>query len=211
MKKLQQITLFTFSIFLLAACGTESPKEGETDATEKEVCFYSYNEGSTVMGWTAFKFNDKTPVKGTFKEINVEGTLESDDAMALLKSLSFDIPVSSIESLDEDRNAKIIKHFFGTIATENLTGKILSLGNNGEAVLEVSMNNMKKKLQGKYTFVDGKFDFSATMDVANWGAASGIEALNTICKDLHTGPDGISKLWSEVDLTFSTTLMSDCN
>ncbi|MFT5582308.1 MAG: hypothetical protein ACI9G9_001573 [Psychromonas sp.] len=35
-------------------------------------------------------------------------------------------------------------------------------------------------------------------------------ALNTICKDLHTGDDGVSKLWSEVDLNFSTVLQTDC-
>lgn len=73
------------------------------------------------------------------------------------------------------------------------------------------MNNIAQEVKGQYTFVDDKFEFSATIDVANWNANSGITALNKICKDLHTGPDGVSKLWSEVDLKFSTTLASDCN
>lgn len=210
MKKLKYTSLFAIFALFLSSCGGEAPKE-DTTVEPEEVCTYSYNAASTVMEWTAFKFTDKTPVKGTFKEINVDGTMASDDPMALLTSLSFDIPVASIESMNEERNGKIVKEFFGTIATENLTGKVISLKENGDAILEISMNNIKKELVGKYTFVDGKFDFSATMDVMNWNANKGIEALNKICKDLHTGPDGVSKLWSEVDLTFSTTLTSDCN
>lgn len=211
MKKLHYSVLFILSAFYLTSCGGEEPKESEKEQAVEEVCMYKYNPGSTVMEWTAFKFNEKTPVKGTFKEINIEGTLESEDPMELLKSLSFDIPVSSIETQNEERNGKIIKHFFGTIATENLTGKLVSMNDKGEAVIEVMMNNMAKKVKGTYTFVDDKFDFTASIDVATWNANSGIEALNKICKDLHTGADGVSKLWSTIDLSFSTTLESDCD
>lgn len=211
MKKLHYSVLFILSAFYLTSCGGEEPKEAEKEQAVEEVCMYKYNPSSTVMEWTAFKFNEKTPVKGTFKEINIEGTLESEDPMELLKSLSFDIPVSSIETQNEERNGKIIKHFFGTIATENLTGKLVSMNDKGEAVIEVMMNNMAKKVKGTYTFVDDKFDFTASIDVATWNATSGIEALNKICKDLHTGADGVSKLWSTIDLSFSTTLESDCD
>lgn len=211
MKKIYYTSIFALAALFLTSCGAESPKEEESNEPEEKVCFYSYNEESTEMNWTAFKFNEKAPVGGTFKEINVEGTMKSDDPMELLKSLSFDIPVASIESMNEERNGKIVEHFFGTIATENLKGKMVSLSDDGQAVLEVTMNNIAKEFSGDYTFEDGKFDFSATIDVANWEANMGIDALNKICNELHTGKDGVSKLWSEVDLTFSTTLESDCD
>ena len=210
MKKSYFTSIFVLTALFLGSCGGESPKE-EAPEVQEPVCFYSYNYESSEMTWTAFKFNDKTAVGGTFTEINVEGTTEGNDPMAILKSLSFDIPVSTIESQNEDRNGKIIKHFFGTIGTENITGKVIDLSENGEATLEVSMNNIAKEVKGQYTFVDDKFEFSATIDVADWKAIPGITALNKICKDLHTGTDGVSKLWSEVDLKFSTTLASDCN
>jgi len=210
MKKAYFLSVFVLTGLFLASCGGEAPKE-ETPEEQAPVCFYSYNHQSSEMTWTAFKFNEKTAVGGTFTEINVEGTIEGNDPMAILKSLSFDIPVSTIESQNEDRNGKIIKHFFGTIGTKNITGKVVELGDKGEATLEVTMNNIAQEVKGQYTFVDDKFEFSATIDVANWNANSGITALNKICKDLHTGPDGVSKLWSEVDLKFSTTLASDCN
>jgi YceI-like domain len=210
MKKLRYSVLFILSATFLTSCGGQEQKE-ETSKDEEEVCFYKYNEGSTVLEWTAFKFNEKAPVKGTFKEINFDGTLESDDAMTVLKSLSFDIPVSSVETQNEERNGKILEHFFGSIATENLTGKMVSLNENGEAIIEISMNNMAKQVKGTYTFVDGRFDFSGTMDVLDWNAGKGIDMLNKICKELHTGTDGVSKLWSTVDLSFSTILESDCD
>ena len=210
MKKFKIFTIAFSTAFLLGSCQDETTPKVEPDQ-EKEICFYSYNEGATTMEWTAFKFTEKSPVKGTFTEVNVEGTLKSDDPMVLLSSLSFSIPVSSVSSQNEERDMKIVKHFFGTIKTENLTGKIVSLGMDGSAVLDVSMNGISKAVKGKYTFENEKFDFSATIDVANWNAIPGINALNTICKDLHTSTDGVSKLWSEVDLKFSTTLSSDCD
>jgi len=210
MKRFRIFTLALSTALVLASCQDETPPTVETKQ-EKEICFYSYNEGTTLMEWTAFKFTEKAPVKGTFTEINVAGTLVSDDPMALLSSLTFSIPVSSISSQNEERDGKIMKQFFGTIKTENLTGKVVSLGMDETAVLDITMNSLTKAVKGKYTFEDGKFDFSASIDVGDWSAVPGIKALNTICKDLHTGADGVSKLWAEVDLKFSTTLSSDCD
>jgi polyisoprenoid-binding protein YceI len=210
MKKFKNIAIAFSTAILLVACGDETIPTVETEV-DSPICFYSYESGATTMEWTAFKFTEKAPVKGTFTEINVDGTLKSDDAMVLLSSLSFSIPVSSITSQNEERDGKIVKHFFGTIATDNLTGNVVSLGENGEAIIDVTMNSITKPVKGEYTFVDGKFDFSATMDVSNWDAIPAINVLNTICKDLHTGMDGKSKLWSEIDLKFSTKLMSDCD
>jgi PBP1b-binding outer membrane lipoprotein LpoB len=210
MRKFKNIAIAFSAAILLASCADETTPAVVSEDVQLG-CFYAYNSGSTTMEWTAFKYTEKAPVKGTFTEINVDGTLESDDPMMLLSSLSFSIPVSSISSQNEERDGKIVKHFFGTIGTKALTGKIVKLKKNGNAIIEVSMNNMAKEIAGSYTFTDGKFDFLASIDVADWGAISGIEALNTICKDLHTGADGKSKLWSMVDLSFSTTLSSDCD
>jgi hypothetical protein len=72
------------------------------------------------------------------------------------------------------------------------------------------MNKIKKDVVGEYTLEDANFSFTATIDVLDWKAGSAITALNTTCKDLHTGADGKSKLWSEVDLSFTTTLKKEC-
>lgn len=208
MKNFKSLVYVCVASIVLFGCTDEKPKVEKENAVP--ICFYSYNSGTTIMEWTAFKFTEKVPVKGTFSEINIEGTLESDDPMVILESLNFSIPTNSISSQNDERDGKIIKYFFGAIGTEKLTGKVVRLEKNGKAIVEITMNSSTKRVTGNYNFVDGKFDFSAVIDLVNWDAQGAIDALNTICKDLHTSADGKSKLWSEVELLFSTTLKSDC-
>lgn len=200
----------SFSTILAACSGGEEKNENQADETAQKVCFYSYNPGSTVLEWTAYKFTEKKGVPGTFTEISVEGIQESDDAQALLKGLTLVMKTSSVESQDPDRNKKIYDHFFGTIDAEEITGKIKSMNEDGSAVLTIAMGGVSRDLKGTYTWDNNVFAFQGTMDVGLWNAASGIRALNEICKDLHTGADGKSKLWSTVDIRFETTLKSDC-
>ena len=195
-------------ILTAQSCGGETKTE-TTDEAEKS-CFYSYNSGSSVLEWTAFKFTEKTPVKGTFNEIKIEGIESSDDPKKLIESLTFTIETSSVETQNEERNGKIVKLFFGTIGTPQITGKVKSLGEDGNATVEIKMNNLSQDVVGSYTLIDGKFSFNASIDVLKWNAGAGIKELNTACKDLHTGADGVSKLWSEVALSFTTELSSDC-
>ncbi|MBU2020325.1 MAG: hypothetical protein KJ941_11825 [Bacteroidetes bacterium] len=209
MKKKLYSGIALFSVVLLTACGGSEKKEEAIQEPEK-TCFYSYNEGSTVMEWAAYKFTEKKAVKGTFTDIEVAGTMESDDPVALLKSLVITMKTSSVESQDADRNKKIVEHFFGTIGADVLVGSIANLNDDGTADLKIKVGKTEGMLNGKYTWENNVFTFDAAMDVAKWNAMSGIEALNKICKDLHTGTDGVSKLWSEVGIHFETTLSSDC-
>ena len=194
----------------LSSCGGDK-KTVEDSIQQEKNCFYSYNSGSTVLEWTAFKFTEKKGVAGTFNKITIEGMEKSDDPKKMIESLTFSIETASVETQNEERNGKIAKLFFGTISTPTITGKVKSLSDNGKATIEIEMNKIKKDVVGKYTLEDGVFDFTATIDVLTWNAGSGITTLNTECKDLHTGTDGKSKLWSEVELSFTTELMSDCD
>lgn len=208
MKK--SILIFSLASLLLCvySCGGNAKKTEEEQV--ETICFYSYNSGSSVLEWTAFKFTEKSPVKGSFNEISIEGMEKSDDPKKMIESLTFSIETSSVETQNEERNGKIAKLFFGTIGTDVIKGKVKSLSDNGKATIQIEMNKMKQDLVGDYTLEDGKFSFNATMDVMNWKAGEAISTLNTECKDLHTGTDGKSKLWSEVELSFTTELMSDC-
>lgn len=186
--------------------------EKTDDATQEEAtpCFYSYNESSSVLEWAAYKFTEKKAVKGTFTDIEVTGITESDDPISLLMGMKMTIKTGTVESQDPERNKKIADKFFGTIGADEIQASIKMLGDNGKATLEISMGGMTGEIEGDYTWENNVFTFDAAMDVDKWNAQSGIDALNAECKDLHTGPDGVSKLWSEVGLHFSTTLKSDC-
>ena len=207
MKKAWFYILSASAVLTFSACSGSSEEEVETKAP---ACTYAYDESSTVLEWTAFKFTEKAPVKGSFNVINIDALSGSEDPKKLIESMSVKIETSSVETQNEERNGKIATYFFETVATPEITGKIKSLSDNGKATMSLTMNSITKDVVGDYILEGEVFSFTASIDVANWDATKGIDALNTICKDLHTGADGKSKLWSEVDLSFSTTLKKDC-
>ena len=207
MKKAWFYILSAATVLTFGACSGSSEEKAEAKAP---ACTYSYDESSTVLEWTAFKFTEKAPVKGTFNVIKIDALSGAEDAKKMIESMSVKIETNSVETQNEERNGKIATYFFQTVATPEITGKIKSLSDNGKATMSLTMNSITKDVVGDYTLDGDTFSFTASIDVANWDATKGIDALNTICKDLHTGADGKSKLWSEVDLSFSTTLKKDC-
>ena len=209
--KLTNITLLSGIIFfLLIGCSGGEQETEAPDATgSEEVCTYTYNEGTSVLEWTSYKTTAKVPVAGSFNSIEVN-SISSTDPVEVLKSISFKINTASVETNNEDRNGKIAEHFFGTNNTPFITGKVKELREDGTAVVEIMMNDINIDVEGEYTLEGAEFSFNSTIDVSTWNGIPGIDALNEICKDLHTGEDGVSKLWSEIGLSFTTKLKSDC-
>ncbi len=202
------------SALILAATFSFTSCSGDAESSEKEEvtqsCFYSYNESSTELTWTAYKTSDKVPVGGGFNEITVSSD-KAETPKDVLESIEFTIETSSVETNNEERNGKVAEHFFGTINTPQITGSIKELKENGKAVVEISMNGISFDVEGDYSLNESDFSLESIIDVSNWNAIIGIDALNEVCKDLHTGNDGVSKLWSEVAIKLTTTLSSDCD
>ncbi len=193
---------------MLSACGNKQKEKKEVKPMVG--CFYTYNSAATTLEWTAFKFTEKKGVTGTFNEIIIEVPETSDDPLALLSALKFKLPTGSVETQNEQRNGKIASIFFKTIATDTIYGKVTNLNvKNGSALIDIQMNGINRSVKGVYTLKNGAFDFKSSIDVLDWNGASAISALNTACKELHTGSDGKSKLWTTVDLSFKTQLKSD--
>lgn len=210
MKKIIYITSIFGLGLTFTACKGDTTTENQTSDEPQKACFYSYNEGATTFEWTAFKTTDKVGVKGGFNVITVESE-SLEDPKAVLESITFAMKTSSVETNDESRNGKVAKFFFETINTPTIEGKVKSIGDNGKAVISVKMNGVEVDVEGDYTLEGGDFSFTSTIDVSSWNAMEGITALNAECNDLHKGKDGVSKLWSEVALSFTTSLSSDCD
>lgn len=210
MKKIISITSIIALGLIFNACKGEAETDVQPAEGNEKSCFYSYNEGTTNFEWTAFKTSDKVGVKGGFNEITVKSE-SFEDPKKVLESITFSMKTSSVETNDESRNGKVAKFFFGTINTETIDGRVKSIGDNGKATISVKMNGIEVDIEGDYTLNGGDFAFTSTVDVSSWNALSGITALNKECNDLHKGKDGVSKLWSEVALSFTTSLSSDCD
>ncbi|PWH85481.1 YceI family protein [Brumimicrobium oceani] len=202
---------------MISSCAgnTEEAETAEVVTEQEEKCVYSYSNEGTVLNFTAFKFLSKAGVGGSFTEINVSGGQENESAVQLIENLSFEIPISSIATKDKGRDAKIQEYFFGSINTEMLSGEVLKLNaENSVATLSIKMNGVTKNVNGDYTLDEGgKFTFNSEINVNDWEAQKGIEALNEECKDLHTdyaNGDTESKLWPDVALSFEMKLKKDC-
>lgn len=197
--------MFLLSGALVTGCNNTEEEVEKVEA----VCTYAYNPDATTLEWTAFKTNDKLPVKGGFNVISVESK-EAKSAVEALKTIAFTIETNSVETNDAGRNEKVAKFFFETINTQQIKGSIKAIEKDGTAIIAISMNDISVDVKGTYTLIDDVFTFESSIDVSAWNALEGIAALNRECKDLHTGPDGKSKLWSEVALKLTTKLMTDC-
>jgi polyisoprenoid-binding protein YceI len=193
---------------LWISCSTGETEEAALEPVQE--CYYTYSPATTELTWTAYKFNEKTPVSGTFNEIKVSGAETMNSAEDLLLAMRFEIPVASVNSQNPERDGKIQEHFFGTMTnTTTVSGKLRKLAN-GKATLELTMNGITASVDGAYSLDGGTFSYTGTIDLTAFNGQAAVKKLNDICYDLHIGQDGVSKLWEEVELTFSTTLNQDC-
>ncbi|MCF8259027.1 MAG: YceI family protein [Flavobacteriales bacterium] len=194
------------AIALLSACGGQ-PQQPEPVV---RVCRYDYNHDSTSVKWTAYKFTEKVGVSGRFDTLQVSGTSEQTDRLAVLANASFSISVASINSANAERDPKIREHFFGTMKeTSVLQGRIFSM-DSAMAVVELTMNGQMHPMSLAVVNSGNEVKLEGVIDLADWNATSNVEGLNKICRDLHIGPDGISKLWPEVKLEIRTVLTEVC-
>lgn len=181
-----------------------------TDKTGDEVCTYSFIADSTNVKWTAYKFSDRVGVGGTFDDTKVTGTQPAENITDVFQNATMKISVASVNSKDQDRDGKILKHFFGSMTdTEALVGKMVSI-NDQTAEIAIEMNGVTENVQLDVAQDGLRLSLSGTMDLANWSAQASVDSLNTICYDLHTGGDGISKLWPDVSLDVTTVLKKEC-
>ena len=219
MKRIKQ-TLFALTVLTvtISGCSSDESSEKEADIKVNEIqnCVYTYVPGKSDLRFTAYKFLNKTGVGGTFSSYQVDGDLTGAVPKDIIESMSFSIPTSTVETNNLDRNKKIDSLFFGNLEnTALLTGKVVQLNEeNGMATLEITMNDITNDVEGEYTLVDNKFNFSADIDVNQWNAQKGLSALNEACYDLHTdvaNGDTVSKLWPDVSLEFETILEKKCD
>jgi hypothetical protein len=203
------------SILFMFSCGgdtTESAKEEVVEAAAvDESCTYSYSAENTQVSWVAFKTTKKIGVGGDFLNFTIEGTNETSTPLEVVKGASISIPVSSVETKDEGRNAKIVEFFFGAFTdTETLTGTVKEVSEDGSGILTLKMNGIENDVPVQVAVEGAKINITTTIDLNNWDGQAAIDMLNEKCEGKHTGDDGITKLWPEVEINISTELLKDC-
>ena len=194
---------------LLFICCSNADESNNKQSVEAEIIKetkddYIYKLGDVMVKWTAFKHSAKAQVGGQFKSSIVEGFTEGTDLYSCVTGVSFKIPVNSTSTNDTVRDYKIVNSFFNTmVRTEFITGKIIALEKNGKGKLSINMNNneVEKVFNWEMDDLTKEIYVKTSIDVLNWGAQSSLDALNEVCLEQHTGPDGKNVLWPNVDIT----------
>ncbi len=189
------------------SCKSEAKKEEkkEVETPIEKTAPFAIKNATNSINFTAYKTTDKVPVKGIFKKIEITSGGEGNSIKEAMNGAEFKIPVSTIETKDNGRNLKIRKFFFGIMAnTIDLTGKI-TIENDSLGTAEFTMNSVTEKLPFKYDIKGKVFSMNTIMDINKWNAKSAVDSLNVACKDLHKGADGVSKTWSEVTISVTST------
>ncbi len=195
MKKILIIAL----VFTMAVNTISCKKEKET-SSEKEVSKSGYvvDTQNSIINWTAYKTTDKVPVKGVFNDVKILDANTAENPVEVLNGLEFEIPIESIFTKDTIRDSKLKEFFFGTMAnTSQIKGNI-SMENDGNGAVDLTMNGVTKSFPYTYEVNGETIDLTATIDLDNWQAQAAIIALNEVCLDMHKGPDGVSKTWNDV-------------
>ncbi|MCP4521213.1 MAG: YceI family protein [Cytophagales bacterium] len=225
MKKVLTTSVIAAAFLLVSCGGGNEVKNTENTTTTTNVettdsavtpesgkTTYLYQNDSTKVSWTAYKTTDKKGVGGQFTTVNVTNVLASENPLDVVKGAKFSIPVSATVTGNEVRDSRIMKFFFGMLSeTENITGQVKSLNEDGTGSIAITFNGIEKELPVTCAVEGEKITVKGTMDVNNWNGQAGIEALNLECKDLHAGADGITKLWPDVDIVISTILKKEIN
>lgn len=202
MKKL----LYCGLILACMACSSDqkAPEQKPTETKkEQKVETISITKEKIKANWTAYKFTERAGVSGVFDEIIIKDKMYGATIKDVLNGVKFEIPVTSINSNNPERDKKIANSFFGSMNnTTALKGSINSInGNNKQGTCKVSlqMNDLTKPLNMEYHLVDDSYYvLKGIIDLNDWEAGNAVAELNKVCKDLHIGKDGISKLWPDV-------------
>ena len=204
--------LFSVTLF---SCGGEKETTEESPADDKgavkeEVCTYSYDNATTIVQWTAYKFTEKAAVQGKFDTVIVSNTQTSEDPMAVLTASTFEIKTASLQTQDLEKNGNIISAFFGKmISTTSITGMVRSI-DGGKAIISLKMNFVEMDVKGEITKVDDKIIFKADINLDTWNGQDAIKSLNEKCKKNHTGKDGKLYVAPDVTIYVETTLKKEC-
>lgn len=170
-------------------------------------CLYSL--GPVKIEWTGYKFNEKTGVKGSFKEINISSPSTASSVDELLANSTFLINALSVDSGVELRDESLRNSFFKLMTSSYMKGFVESVDATS-AKVSLHMNGVTKSVPFKVQKTKVEVIADGTIDVLDFMMKKSMEGINKKCFDQHKGKDGVSKTWSEVGLKISSGIIETC-
>lgn len=203
--KTLSILLFALTISLTSCKNEKKDIKAETTTEVVITEQYVVKPEATSVTWTAYKTTEKKGVGGEFSVLKFDNKT-GNSVQEALNGLSFSIPISSLFTKDESRDAKLKASFFGAMLdTEFIKGTINYA--NTTVVASITMNGVTNDLPLEISITDDRrVTMNGTMNLKDWDALGALETINKVCFELHKGPDGVSKTWEDVAIEVNTYL-----
>jgi len=211
------IRLSLFIVFFLVSCSDSkkekiNPKDREVTNELKKTDVFYFDSSSAKIIWNGFKTTDKIKVTGQFLEFHSSRNMKEYSSLEeLIEGLDFEIYTNSSESGDAVRDLNLKDYFFNKL-TENFT---LSgtLGKVVDGVIPVTFETL---LGSKTVYLNYSFDnknlvqIKGVIDIKNdLGALTAFDSIHTKCEQLHTGGDGVSKTWGDVEVLIKVPIITN--
>ena len=183
---------------------------------KKETCLYSVDKESLRINWTAFKHTAKAPVGGVFDMVELNHVTPAEKISDVFKNATVSIYTHSVNSNNEGRDEKIKTSFFDTMEkTTIITGAIKSIEggeDDGTAVISITMNDVEKDIDFDWKTMEDRTGLllKGEINVGDFNATPSLDALHEVCAEKHTGEDGKSVLWPEVQINIKVALNKEC-
>ena len=213
--KRTNLYFLTIALFVSILGCNDEPTNKATDSKSNEVdCTYSLIQDSSSVNWTAFKTNARVGVKGHFDVFKVWLPKSVKSTTEALVGTAFDIGTKSVNTGDLVRDPKLVKFFFDTLTDGHIIkGEIVSAdgnGNEGNGLIKLMFNGVTKEIVYTYQIKNNKIYLKTGINLDEWDGSDAVKSLNTACYELHTGEDGVSKLWPDIEIEVIALLKKQC-
>jgi hypothetical protein len=215
MKNLLFLILLTLSI---VACSEKKqakkapmPASSALDVKAQPMCSDSFALAEAKIIWTAYKLTQKIGVSGTFDSISTSGITSSASASGIFAKAAFAMPISSINSGLDVRDAKVKAIFFGAMhETSSISGQVKA-ANDSLVKIALTLNKVESDIDFTFAKKDSNYILEGVLNLGDFQAISAMDSLNQACKAAHTGADGILKMWPDVALRIVAKITNTCS
>lgn len=158
--------------------------------------------------WTAYKFYDKTPVRGTFSKISYQWGKDTKSIEGMLTGATAVIDGMSVD-LGDERSATVAEGFFSQFKNKEIRVRFTGITpdstdkNKGRIEGVIEMNGVAKPVPIwlPYTIEQKTFVANGVIDLNDFALGSALAKLHEICGELHGG-----KTWSEAGISLEIPL-----
>ncbi|MWV61114.1 polyisoprenoid-binding protein [Helicobacter saguini] len=151
----------------------------------------------TKVTWTAYKFYDKTPVSGTFKDIKYTWS-KGKEWQETLKGAKASINALSVDLNDETKNENVRDGFFKEFKNQNIVvvvDKVVPDStdvNKGRLEVSIELNGIKHPSWMPYSISGNMLSARGVVDFYDFALGNALNKLRKTCEYMHEG-----KTWGE--------------